>query len=353
MDQTQQNMIIGRDELILITGATGFIGSSLLADLIGRGFRNLRCLVRSADKAAKLQALLKDGVRLEMVSGNLLSKEDCEIAAKGASVVFHLAAGTGSKSFPDAYMNSVVTTRNLLESCSKGQSLRRFVSISSFAVYTNQNKKRWRLLDENCSIECHSELRGDAYCFAKVKQDELIAEYGKNYELPFVLIRPGYVYGPGKTAITGRVGIDTFGFFIHLGGSNLIPLTYVDNCAGAIALAGLIKGVEGQVFNVVDDDLISSRRFLGLYKRNVKKFRSLYLPHPISYILCYLWEWYSAYSQEQLDPAFNRRKWHSIWKKTYYSNGKLKSMLGWAPKISTAEGLRRYFDACHDGGENA
>ncbi len=83
----------------------------------------------------------------------------------------------------------------------------------------------------------------------------------------------------GNEAITNRVGIGTFGLFLHLGGSNTMPLTFVDNCAEAIVLAGLTPGVDGQVFNVVDDDLPSSRQFLRLYKRNVRRFRSLYLPH--------------------------------------------------------------------------
>ena len=51
------------------------------------------------------------------------------------------------------------------------------------------------------------------------------------------------------------MGIDTFGFFIHLGGSNQLPLTDVDNCAEAVVLAGLKPGVDGEIFNVVDDDL--------------------------------------------------------------------------------------------------
>ena len=83
-------------------------------------------------------------------------------------------------------------------------------------------------------------------------------------------IRPGAVYGPGKAEIPGRVGRDLSGLFLHMGGRNLIPFTYVDNCAEAIVLAGLVKGVDGEVFNVVDDDLPTSRKFLRMYKQNVK-----------------------------------------------------------------------------------
>jgi nucleoside-diphosphate-sugar epimerase len=187
---------------------------------------------------------------------------------------------------------------------------------------------------------------GDAYCFAKVKQDQIVAEYGKKYGMPYVTIRPGYVYGPGNLGISGRVGISSFGVFLHLGGANLIPFTYVDNCAEAIALAGLKNGIDGQIFNVVDDDLPSSREFLRLYKNNVAPFISFYIPHLVSYGLCYFWEKYSVWAEGQLESVYNRKKWQMYWKKTQYSNRKLKKSLGWTPEISTAEGLRRYFQAC-------
>ncbi len=341
--------IIRQDDLILVTGATGFIGSRLVENLLDRGFRNIRCFARPHSEMAKVETLVsrhRDGARVEVVNGNLLSLEDCKAATAGVKVIFHLAAGRGEKSYPDAYLNSVVTTWKLLESSLTHQCLLRFVNVSSFTVYSNEQKPQWRRLDESCPVEEHPESRGDAYTFAKVRQDEIVIEYGKKFDIPYVIVRPGYVYGPGNQAISGRVGIDTFGVFLHLGGSNPIPFTYVDNCADAIALAGLSPGVDGEVFNVVDDELPSSRRFLRMYKQNVRRFKSIYVPHLMSYGLCYLWERYAAWSEGQLPPAFNRRRWHANWKNTRYSNEKLKVRLGWTPRVSTAEGLQRYFESC-------
>jgi nucleoside-diphosphate-sugar epimerase len=288
-----------------------------------------------------------------VIRGNLLSREDCAAATAGVAVIFHLAAGTGDKSFPDAFMNTVVTTRNLLEASLEYGCLQRFVNVSSFAVYTNAQKRSRTHLDESCPVEERPSLRHDAYCFAKVKQEELVSEYARKFTIPYVTVRPGAVYGPGHEAITSRVGIASFGIFLHLGGANQLPLTFVDNCAEAIVLAGLTKGIDGEVFNVVDDDLPSSRRFLRLYKRNVRGFKSIYLPHMLSYALCYVWETYSAWSEGQLPPVFNRRKWRSLWKKTRYSNNKLKARLGWSPKVSMTEGLNRYFQSCRERGRIA
>src|SRR4029077_413667 len=140
----------------------------------------------------------RNDARVEVVKGNLLSRDDCAAAAEGAALIFHLAAARGEKSFPDAFLNSVVTTRNLLEACLRHHSVRRFVNVSSFTVYTNRQKPRGRLLDESCPVEKRPELRGDAYCFAKVKQDEIVTDYGKRFGIPYVIVRPGYVYGPGN-----------------------------------------------------------------------------------------------------------------------------------------------------------
>jgi 2-alkyl-3-oxoalkanoate reductase len=350
------NLLAGLDDPILITGAAGFIGSRVVQSLLERGFRKLICFVRPSSRMTRLEALASRsdvGGKLRVLKGNLLSWEDCVTATREAVVTFHLAAGGSDKSFPDAFMNSVVTTRNLLEASLRHQVLKRFVNVSSFAVYSNTRKRRWRMLDESSPVEARPELRGDAYCYAKVKQDEIVAEYGKEFGIPYVIVRPGYVYGPDKPTIPSRIGIDTFGIFLHMGGSNRIPLTYVDNCAEAIVLAGLRPGIEGDIFNVVDDDLPSSREFLQQYHQNVRPFRSISVPHVVSFALSWMWERYSNWSQGQLPPVFNRRRWHAYWKKTRYSNKKLKTKVGWTPKISMADGLRLYFEGCRNGQRHA
>jgi nucleoside-diphosphate-sugar epimerase len=350
----QQSFLVAPGDRILITGAAGFIGSRVVQNLVDRGFKNLVCFVRPSSDLGLLDSIMRnrpDETRIEIVKGNLLSREDCEAACRGVKGIFHVAAGIGEKSFPDAYLNSVVATRNLLEASLNCAQLQRFVLVSSFTVYTNRQKRR--LLDESCPVDQEPELRGEAYCFAKVRQEQIVAEYGEKHGVPYVIIRPGSVYGPRNAEFTGRVGIDTFGFFLHLGGSNTIPFTYVDNCADAVVLAGLIRGVDRDVFNVVDDDLPSSRTFLRQYKAGVRRFRSIYLPQPVSYALCYLWERYSRWSHGQLPPVFNRSRWHADWKRTRYSNQKLKVKLGWAPHVSTQEGFRRYFAACAQGKNNA
>jgi nucleoside-diphosphate-sugar epimerase len=348
--------IVAPDDLILITGAGGFIGSQVVRSLLDLGFRNLRCFTRPTSDTTRLQGITRQwagNARIELFQGNLLSRDDCARATRGVAVIFHLAAGRGVKSVPDAFLNSVVTTRNLLEAGARHGCLRRFVNVSSLAVYKNEARPWWKALDETCPVETRPELRCDAYDFAKLKQDEIVRDHATRLGVPYVIVRPGYVFGPQNPGISGRVGMFAFGVFLHLGGANRVPFTYVENCADAIALAGLAPGVDGEAFNVVDDDLPSSRQFLRLYKRAVRPFKSIYVPHAVSYTLCYLWERYSDWSKGQLPPAYNRKKWNVFWRRTRYSNKKLKTRVGWKPRVSMEEGLSRYMQSQTHGETHA
>src|SRR5579863_10276969 len=89
--------IVGPEDLILITGATGFIGSKIVERLLKRGFRNLRCFARPSSDATKLQRLAENSgsAQIQVVRGNLLSRDDCANATRDVKLIFHLAAARG------------------------------------------------------------------------------------------------------------------------------------------------------------------------------------------------------------------------------------------------------------------
>lgn len=330
----------------MVTGSNGFIGAKVVQILLEYGFTNLRCFVRPSSRLDRLEKTLSQfdaGRKVEIVTGDLLSRDDCWKAAERVSVILHLAAGI-EKSFAGAFMSSALATRNLMDAFLEMGQPRRFLHVSSFAVYSNLHLKRGDLLDENCSLEDAPQERFDAYGFGKLKQEELVKEYGRTHNLPYVIVRPGAVFGPGKRELNGRIGIDSFGFFIHLGGSNFLPLTFVDNCAEAIVLAGLKAGIDGEIFNVVDDEPFTSRQFLNAYKKRVKPFFSLRVPYSLAYGLCLLWEKYSKWSKGQLPPVFNRRRCAAQWKGNRYSNQKLRERLAWKPRVNMDEAMSLFLN---------
>jgi nucleoside-diphosphate-sugar epimerase len=335
--------IVSRNQRILVTGSGGFIGTKVVEKLLDYGFVHLRCFVRPSSYLGGLKnvfAKFDAGRDIELVTGDLLSRDDCQKAVEGVSIIYHLAAGM-EKSFAGAFMNSALTTRNLMDAFLKRGQPKRFVNVSSFAVYSNLALERGALLDENCPLEDAPQERFDAYGFGKLKQEEIVREYAKHGRLPCVTLRPGYVFGAGKQELNGRVGINVFGPFIQVNGSNLLPLTYVDNCAEAIVLAGLTPGIDGEVFNIVDDDLLTARQFLKTYKV-ARRFRSVRIPYWVAYSACYAWEKYSKWSKGQLPPAFNRRRCAANWKSQRYSNEKLKTRLSWKPRVSMKQAMEAF-----------
>jgi nucleoside-diphosphate-sugar epimerase len=347
---SDRTWIVDRSVGVLVTGAAGFVGSRVVAALLRMGFERVRCGVRRSSDLRLLQASIpaEHANRCEIIEANLLSGEECRQLTADVELVYHLVAGRG-KSFPGCFQGSVITTRNLLDSLIEHRRLRRFVNVSSFAVYSRFQSKHGAIWDETCPLEDNLDERHDAYVYGKLKQDELVQHYQERFGVPVTIVRPGIVIGSGKKAIPGFVGIDTFGFFMHLGGNGRLPLTYVDNCAEAIVLAGVVKGAEGEVFNVVDDELPRSRSFLRAYKKQVRSFLSVPIPYPVAYALCGLWERYAKQSNGQLPPVFNRRDCAFAWKGHSYSNRKLKERLGWQCRVPMQEALQRYFEYQKNG----
>ena len=335
--------IIQPSDRILVTGANGFIGTRVVASLLEQGFGTVRCMVRPSSRRASLEAVLQghSARHAEIVAGDLTSRDDCVRAARDVCVVLHLAAGF-DKSFAGAFMNSAIATRNLIEAFLDAGRPSRFVNVSSFAVYSNLALARDALLDETCALEAAPQRRYDAYGFGKLKQEEVVREYGRSHGLRHVILRPGTVYGPGKKDLTGRIGFDFLGVFVHVGGTNELPLTYVDNCADAVVLAGLVPGIDGEVFNVVDDERMTSAQFLRAYRTKAGKLRTLRMPYAVAQRLCRFWERYSEQSLGQLPPAYNPLRCAAEWKGNRYTNAKLRERLGWCPRVPLDQAMDRY-----------
>lgn len=338
---------------MLVTGANGFIGARVVENLMEKGYRNVRCLVRGASQQERLLASLSQwegGECVEVAVGDLLSPSACEEAARGVSIIYHLAAGF-EKSFAGAFMNSAVATRNLMDAFLQVGVPQRFVNVSSFAVYSCGRLRRGGVLDERCPLEDAPQERADPYGFGKLKQEELVREYGEQKGLPFVILRPGTVFGPGKTELSARIGIRTFGPFVQIGGSHLIPLSYVDNCAEAIVLAGVKEGVAGETINVVDDELLTGKQFLDACRRGINGFSFVRIPYWAGYLFSRMWEDYSIASQGQLPAVFNRRRCWAEWKPKRFCNRKLRERLGWRPRVGLDEAMKRFvgqFAANHE-----
>jgi nucleoside-diphosphate-sugar epimerase len=272
----------------------------------------------------------------------LTREEDCARAIEGADIVYHLAAAT-SGGPADQILNSAVATRNLLNAIAASGREIRVIHCSSFGVYGVADLPQGSVVDESVPLEPRPELR-DPYSHAKLRQEQIVWQLSRERGIPVAVLRPGVLYGPGGgAAISNRVGLRVFGVFLHLGRHNLLPLTFVDNCAAAFAVAGRQREALGEAFNVVDDDLITASEFLLRYRTEVERIPKVSLPWFATRGLTVALERYVEWSKGQLPPILTRYKANNAWRSHRFDNGKLKK-LGWRPPVTTAEGLRLHFE---------
>jgi nucleoside-diphosphate-sugar epimerase len=327
---------------VVVTGAGGFLGGALVERLLAHGARELGVVVRPGGKRTRLEqaaAQYRDA-RLRTIEANLVSPADAARVVEGADVVYHLAAAM--KGAPaDMFLNGVVATKHLMEAIGAQKRKTRVVLVSSFGVYGVAELGRGAVVDENTPLETHPERR-DVYSQVKLRQERLCRDYAAKLGIDLVVLRPGAIYGPGGNAFSSRVGLTLFGAFLLLGGDNILPLSYVDNCAEAIALAGRSPAASGQVYNVHDDDLPTCRDYLRAYKEQVGPLRSLPVPYPVLKLLSIGVERYHHWSKGQLPPIFTPYKSANMWGGNSFGNGKIKA-LGWKQIVPTDEGMRRLF----------
>lgn len=331
---------------VLVTGAGGFLGAHVVERLLAHGYTDIRCLLRDRAKSARLQAMAGSypGAQVEMCYGNLRSQATCAQAVAGVSLVVHLAAGLKGAA-ADLFADSVVASRTLLQALEARNDIpmvsTRVVLVSSFGVYGVTSLRRGARVDENTPLETHPELR-DIYSYSKLKQEQLFWEFQQKDGFQLVVLRPGVIYGPGGGAFSTRVGLQVGPLFFHLGGSNLLPLSYVANCAEAIVVAAGHPQAAGQVYNVHDDDIPTASRYLSQYKKQVKRIRSIRLPYFATRTMARVLETYDRRSQGQLPAVITRYKAAAAWGGNQFTNARLHS-LGWRQLVPTSDAMARTF----------
>ncbi len=328
---------------VLVTGSNGFLGAALVERLVHHRVEGIRCFVREGSDRSRLELLRQryPHAKIQYYVGTLSRREDAPGAVRGVDTIYHLAAAL-SGAPADMFLNTVVATKNLLEAVATENPRVQVVHVSSFSVYGVADLPAGHTVDENTPLERHPERR-DPYAFVKWHQEKVLKEYQRRLGFPLLILRPGVIYGPRGSAISGRVGLQLGGIFLHLGGSNLLPLSYVDNCAEAIVHCAMRKEPGISIYNVHDDHLPTSREYLRAYRKRVKRLRCLPVPYPLLRLVSKGVEWYHDYSRGQLPAIFTPYKSANLWKGNRFDNGKLKSA-GWRQIVPTAEGMRRTFD---------
>lgn len=179
-------------EVVLVTGATGFIGSHVVDAVLSKGAYSVIAVSRADHKAEKIEALKRKGVTV--VSGKFYDPILLEDIFRQSRIdhVIHLAAlrGAGSGTWED-YNRINVEGTDILLAASLSHGVRKFLFCSSVGVHGT--------VPLDCPAKVSSRLNGDTHYHAsKIQAERKVSEYSQK-GLNTYIFRPAITYGPGNT----------------------------------------------------------------------------------------------------------------------------------------------------------
>ncbi|HZH03093.1 MAG TPA: NAD-dependent epimerase/dehydratase family protein [Myxococcaceae bacterium] len=315
---------------VLLTGATGFLGSYIAEQLAAAG-HSVRALVRASSDTRRLEAL----PGAERVVGTVEDAASVARAMEGMESVIHAAGilkGLGPEDFERV---NVGGTANVLEAARRTAGFRRLVFVSSIAAVGPSVDGRPVSADHPPAPVTH-------YGRSKLKAEALLKAAAG--EVPSTIIRPPMVYGPRDR--------ETLAFFKSVksgvmpfvgGGRNTLSVIYVEDCARACVQALTASGVEsGTAFFVEDGQVYVWREMLEELERALGRKALLRFSVPVS-VLTAVALGNEAVAKMTGKPAMlTRDKLNELLAPHWVFDGKpAQKALGWKPEVAWAEGVRR------------
>lgn len=320
------------NDVILVTGATGLVGSHFAEQARQRGLK-VRALCRAG---AAIELLNEWGV--EIVEGDLGNTESLKKACDGATVIVHCAAKVGDWGPTEDYRRiNVDGTRALLDAALDSGTLRRWVQISSLGVYEGTDHYG---TDESTPPNTAGI---DGYTLTKVESEQLVVDYIKDRSLPGVVLRPGFIYGPrDRTVLPRLMERLSSGKFAYLGNTDkLMNNTFVGNLCEAIWLAVDRDDQTGEVFNIRDPRAVSKKEFMETIC-NVAGYDipQKVVPLHVAKVLASVLEKTWKLLKKQSAPLVNSARIKFLGLNLDFSIEKASNELGYAPSTDFADAMK-------------
>lgn len=303
---------------VLVTGAGGFIGSHLVERLV-KSKNQVKCFVRYNSRndwgfIDKLSEEIKD--KLEIIPGDLKDGNFLRTVVKDVDVIFHLGALIA---IPYSYLHpretfetNILGTLNVLTSA-RDCTVEKIVHTSTSEVY---GTAQYVPIDEK-----HPLCGQSPYSASKIGADKIAESFYLSYGLPITIIRPFNTFGPRQSSRAVIPAIITQALIkdsISLGTTHPTrDFTYVtDTVDGFIKIAESSKSI-GEVINTGSNYEISigdlANKIISLVDREVKL----------------------NFDSNRTRPS--KSEVNRLWA----DNSKAKKLIGWEPKISLDEGLKK------------
>jgi dihydroflavonol-4-reductase len=320
-----------RKKSVLVTGATGFIGATLVEALLRKDC-SVTCLVRSTSNTHWLQT-----VPVKLVVGDLENAGSSREALQGIDTVYHLAGAIKAATRQGYFRANQIGTRNLLDTISACRpGLKRFVYVSSLAAAGPSPKGLSVTEDEKPNpISWYGQ--------SKLGSEQEVLKFTQAF--PVTILRPSAVYGPRDRETLTIFRMIKLGYFLTPGRfMRRFNLIYVADLVSAIIRAGESETPSGEVFFVSRAEAHTWEEVgRAIATKLGKTYRWIPFPHGVAEIAGLAGDLWSRISGR---PAtINSQKVKELLQPFWICNSsKARKSLGFAPLFDLESGIGQTVD---------
>lgn len=317
---------------VLVTGATGFIGSFVAERFKKEGF-DVRCSVR---QTSNLRWVEDKGY--ELIKTDFNSIDNLRYVVEDVDYAVHIAGAIAARNFEGYLKGNRDSTKNLLEAirlCTP--KLKKFVYISSQTA-VGPAKSLESPVDENSP--CHPITN---YGKSKFEAEKVVQQYSKDF--PTVIVRLPAIYGPRDEALVDMFRIIKFGI-APLIGFNLkyVSILYYFDAVEGIYLATTTETTSGDIFFITSKEFYTWDYLMDcIGKCSNRKIYKIRVPHSIVYVSGLITQLFGYFSSKP--PVFNYEKAKDFTQKYWIcSHKKALELLGFEQNTSPELGMKETYD---------
>lgn len=318
----------------LVTGASGFIGSHLIAELLAENGGNVRALMRRAN-GLPLAAGGKDGGSTDVRIGDVRDADFVQEAVQGVDVVYHCAAAAGpTSSAREAYDIALDGTRNVLEGLRRAGT-GRAVLLTGIIVL---GARHLDAATEDLSYK----RSGDPGSDVKIEIEQMAWEYEQRHGVDVTVLRPGLVYGPrDRRNLPQMIRAVRGGRFAYIRSrDNVMPIVYVGDMVQAMRLAARTPAARGRAYHITDGSRTPIGEFIdclaGLLGCPPPRKE---LPFVVPYLGCLVFESLAALRLYRGRAPISRTSLNYLGYSRVIDITRARRELGYEPRVSHRDGL--------------
>ncbi|MCI0706906.1 MAG: NAD-dependent epimerase/dehydratase family protein [Ignavibacteriae bacterium] len=315
-----------------MTGGTGFVGSHVVEQLLGQGFK-VQCLVRPS----RSNPGWLEGTAAEIIKVDLTSIEALKPVLRDSEYIFHIAGTTKVRRKEEYYTGNVLTTRAILAAARENSKLKKICHISSLSAVGPS-------LDGSSPDETTPCKPVSLYGQTKYEAEQVVASFAD--DIPSVILRPPTVYGPRDTDVLEMYQWTSRGIMPIIGKEEkTLSMIHVSDLARGIIEATLSNKSTGKTYFIANEPIYTYSRIVKLLTEIQHKKKALMVKFPDFGVkaLAAVTEIGSKFASRP--NILNSDKVNEILQPHWICDPrKIKEELGFVTNISLEEGLRTTFE---------